>query len=57
MIQKLIDIGDYGGACDQLERAALRTDGVEPPPDFIGCDGASTVHTLIGEVMDVLECD
>lgn len=53
----LIRVGDDAGACDELERAYLRSDGERRPNDFIGCDGAPTVNAMIGAVMDALECE
>ena len=52
----LIVQGDYEAACDQLDLAARKSNGMSPPPDFIDCGGASTVNSMILEVMSALGC-
>jgi hypothetical protein len=53
----LIGLGDIDGACRQLDHASVKSDGVTPPPDFIGGACTGTINTMIGVVMETLECD
>jgi hypothetical protein len=53
----LIGLGDIDGACRQLDHASVKSDGVSPPPDFIGGACTGTINTMIGVVMETLGCD
>jgi hypothetical protein len=53
----LIGLGDIDGACRQLDHASVKSDGVTPPPDFIGGACTGTINTMIGVVMETLGCD
>lgn len=53
----LIGVPDYAAACDELERAFLRSDDAPRPQDFIDCELAPAVNAMIGEVMDALACE
>ena len=55
----LIALGAYAypAACDELERAYLRSDGESPPKDYIDCEGGVIVNAMIAEVMDAIDCE
>jgi hypothetical protein len=52
----LIAAGDYDGACEQLDVAFLKSDGLEPPPDFVGGANRDAIAAEILAVMDLLGC-
>ena len=43
----LIAVGDIAGATDQLQDVLNRTDGVEPPPDFVVGPAADDLAALV----------
>jgi len=48
--------GDYDKACDLLDQADGKSDGLDAPPDFIGGPGVSSLNSMIGAIMDELDC-
>jgi hypothetical protein len=52
----LIAGGEFGLACQQLQDAYDRADGIQPPPDFIDGEGQASVSAMIVDVMEGLGC-
>ena len=52
----LIAAGDYAAACSQLEHAALKSDGMDAPPDFMGGPGVSSLNSMLIDIMVALGC-
>ena len=52
----LIVDGDIALACEQLQDAKDRADGVHPPPDFVAGSARADVEAMIVEVMAELGC-
>ena len=53
----LIADGQIAEACQQLQDALDRTDGVFPPPDFVAGDAASDLTAMINNLRDSLGCN
>lgn len=49
--------GDVDGACDSLQSALNRTDGVAPPPDFVEGDAADDVAAAISAARASIGCE
>jgi hypothetical protein len=52
----LIAAGDYAGACQQLDHAVAKSDGLGQPPDFLGGTGVPPLNAMLLDVMDTLGC-
>lgn len=52
----LIDSGNIGSACNQLWDAYQRTDGLPMPPEFVAGPAASTLASMILNLMGSLGC-
>jgi hypothetical protein len=52
----LIDAGDHAEACEVLDDAFLRIDGIARPNDYLVGPAVPTLSSLIGFVMDALDC-
>ncbi len=52
----LIEDGEYALACEQLQDARNRVDGIHPPPDFVAGPARAEVEAMIVEVMAELGC-
>jgi hypothetical protein len=53
----LIDAGRTAEACQQLQDAYQRTDGLPRPPEFVAGPAASTLAQMILDLMAVLGCE
>ena len=51
-----IEDGNYALACEQLQDARNRADGIHPPPDFVTGPARAEVEAMIAEVMTELGC-
>jgi hypothetical protein len=51
-----IEDGNYALACEQLQDARNRVDGLHPPPDFVVGPARAEVEAMIAEVMAELGC-
>jgi hypothetical protein len=60
MLQNAIDLfnaGDISGACDQLDSAYRKCDGLLHPPDFVEGDAAEDVRLMIESLMAAYQCE
>ena len=55
--QALFEANDVSGACTQLQDALDRTDGVEPPPDFVEGDAADGLAASIAAARASIGCE
>ena len=53
---RLIDEGDYNGACVQLNDAYKHCDGQDNPPDFVTGDAQAELANQILDLMEALNC-
>jgi hypothetical protein len=52
----LLDLGDVAAACEQLQDAYQRCDGVSPPPDFVTGDARAELASLIQSLLTSEVC-
>ncbi len=52
----LIASDEIGLACVQLQDALDRTDGMHPPPDFVGGEDKGVLELMVLDVMETLGC-
>jgi hypothetical protein len=52
----LIAAGDFAGACQQLDHAVAKSDGLPQPPDFLEGSGVSALNAMLLDVMNALGC-
>jgi hypothetical protein len=52
----LFNNGDFGAACDQLNAAYEKCDGLPAPPDFVEGDATEDMRSLIESLMADFQC-